>query len=92
MKKITWNEQKNQILQIQRGICFEQILEKIELGEILDRKINPNSNKYPNQEIFIFEIDDYICYVPFVETDTEVFLKTIIFSRKLNKEYKNGHK
>lgn len=92
MKKITWNEQKNQILQIQRGICFEQILEKIESNEILDRRVHPNVDKYPHQEIFIFEIDDYICYVPFVENDTEVFLKTIIFSRKLNKECSNGNK
>jgi len=32
----------------------------------------------------------YICYVPFVENDEEIFLKTIIPSRKLHKEFKGG--
>jgi hypothetical protein len=89
MKPIHWNENKNQLLKIQRNISFDDVLNKIELGEILDRKIHPNREKYPNQEIFVFEIDNYICYVPFVENKDEIFLKTIIFSRKLNKEYNN---
>jgi uncharacterized DUF497 family protein len=88
MKIIKWNESKNQLLKMQRGICFEDILEKIEKKEILGRKKHPNSNKYPNQMIFIFEIDEYIYYVPYVEDDKEIFLKTIIPSRKLTKEYR----
>jgi hypothetical protein len=88
MKIIKWNESKNQFLKMQRGICFEDILEKIEKKEILGRKKHPNSNKYPNQMIFIFEIDEYIYYVPYVEDDKEIFLKTIIPSRKLTKEYR----
>jgi uncharacterized DUF497 family protein len=88
MKIIKWNESKNQFLKMKRGICFEDILEKIEKKEILGRKKHPNSNKYPNQMIFIFEIDEYIYYVPYVEDDKEIFLKTIIPSRKLTKEYR----
>ena len=88
MKTIKWNEDKNQLLKIQRGVCFEDILDKIEAGEILGRKKHPNSNKYPNQMIFIFEINEYIYYVPFVEDEDKIFLKTIIPSRKLTKEYK----
>ncbi|MBT5934132.1 DUF4258 domain-containing protein [Sulfurimonas sp.] len=87
-KQINWNEEKNQLLQIQRGISFEMVLEKLLKGEIIGRKSHPNSNKYPNQKIFILELDDYICFVAFVENDTEIFLKTIIPSRKLNKEHK----
>ena len=49
--------------------------------------LHPNSDKYPNQEIFIIRLKDYICYVPFVENEKEIFLKTIIPSRKLNKIY-----
>lgn len=89
MKTIVWNEEKNQLLKLQRNISFDDILEKIKLGEIIARKTHPNTKKYPNQQIFIFAINDYICYVPFVENETEIFLKTIIFSRKLNKEYNN---
>ena len=84
---IKWNEEKNQILKMQRGIGFEQILDKIESGEILGRKIHPNKKKYPNQQIFIIEIDSYIYYVPYVENNDEIFLKTIIPSRKLRKHY-----
>ncbi len=89
-KLITWNEEKNQILKMQRKIGFEQILEKIESREIAGRKVHPNKEKYPNQQIFIIKIDDYIYYVPFVENSDEIFLKTIIPSRKLTKKYGGG--
>jgi uncharacterized DUF497 family protein len=88
MKKIIWDETKNQLLKLNRDICFEDILDKIELGEIIARKVHPNQEKYPHQQIFVFDINNYMCYVPFVENDNEILLKTIIFSRKLNKEYK----
>ena len=87
---IRWNEEKNQLLKLQRGIGFEEVLEKILNGKIIGKKVHPNKKKYPNQQIFILEIDSYICYVPFVENDKEVFLKTIIPSRKLNKEMKGN--
>ena len=85
-KIIKWDEEKNQLLQIQRGVSFEQILDLMEDGKIVGRKIHPNREKYPNQEIFIFEIDDYLWYVPFIES--EIFLKTIIPSRKLTNKSK----
>ncbi|MCK5673064.1 MAG: BrnT family toxin [Spirochaetales bacterium] len=89
-KLITWNEEKNQILKMQRGVSFEQILEKVESGEIVGRKVHPDKDKYPNQQIFIIKIDDYIYYVPFIENSDELFLKTIIPSRKLTKQYRGG--
>ena len=89
-KIIRWNEEKNQFLKMQRGLCFEQILDKIESGEILGRKNHPNREKYPHQKIFIIEIEHYVYYVPFVESNDEIFLKTIIPSRKMTKQY-GGH-
>jgi len=89
MKKIEWNEEKNQLLKLTRDICFDDIFEKIEKQEILDRKKHPNSSKYPNKMIFVFEIKNYIYYVPYVEDEKKIFLKTIIPSRKLKKEYKD---
>jgi hypothetical protein len=86
-KKIKWDEEKNQLLKLQRGVNFDEVLEQIEAGKILGRKAHPNSDKYSNQEIFIIELKSYIYYVPFIENDSEVFLKTIIPSRKLNKIY-----
>ena len=87
-KIIKWNEEKNQLLQLQRNLNFEMVLEKILKGEIITRKAHPDKNKYPDQQIFVMELNDYICYIPFVENDEEIFLKTIIPSRKLDKKYR----
>ena len=38
--------------------------------------------------IFVSELNGYVCYVPFVENEDEIFLKSIIPSRKLDKEFK----
>ena len=72
---------------MQRGICFEQILDKLESGDILGRKTHPNTKKYPDQQIFIIDVENYIYYVPFVETSNEIFFKTIIPSRKATRVY-----
>ena len=89
MKKLLrWNEEKNQLLQIQRNLSFEMVLDKIEKQEILARRSYPDRDKYPHQYIFIMELNGYMCYVPFVENDNEIFLKTIIPSRKLKKEFR----
>ena len=58
--------------------------------EVLDIVDHPNKRKYPNQRVFILEINEYVYYVPFVEDENEVFLKTIIPSRKLKKDYLGG--
>ena len=92
MKEIKWSEEKNQILQLTRGLSFEMVLHALENGNIIDIKEHPNRQKYPNQKIFILMLNDYLCYVPFVENEKEIFLKTIIPSRKLKKEYQDAKK
>ncbi len=87
-KQSIWNEEKNQLLQIQRGVSFEMVEEKMIKKEILDIREYPNKAKYPNQKILIVELNDYICYVPFVENEHNYFLKSIIPSRKLHIEFK----
>lgn len=88
MKPIKWDEEKNQLLIMQRNLSFEMVLDKMQNHQILERRSHPDKQKYPHQFIFILELDGYICYVPFVESDDEIFLKTIIPSRKLKKEFK----
>jgi len=90
-KVIRWNEEKNQLLQIQRKLSFEMVLDKIEDQEILARRSHPDKEKYPHQFIFIIELEGYVCYVPFVENEEEIFLKSIIPSRKLNKAFKGAN-
>ena len=84
MKYFNWNFEKNKKLIKERGVSFEMCLVKIENKEILDIL---NSFNYPNQKIFVLEIDNYVYLTPFVENEDEIFLKTIIPSRKFTKKY-----
>ena len=70
-----------------RGVSFEDIVYYIQQDQLLDDLENPNQEKYPNQRIFIVEVDSYAYLVPYVENDEEIFLKTIIPSRKATKQY-----
>ena len=87
MKVINWNAQKNQELIKQRGVSFDDVLYYLLQGEMLDDLQHHNQDKYPNQKMFVLAIDDYVYLVPYVETDEEIFLKTIIPSRKATKQY-----
>jgi len=40
--------------------------------------------------MFVLDIDDYVYLVPYVENRKEIFLKTIIPSRKATKMYLGG--
>lgn len=42
------------------------------------------------QKIPVVLVDGYVYLVPFVENDEEIFLKTIIPSRKATKQYGGG--
>jgi uncharacterized DUF497 family protein len=87
MKTINWNPEKNQILIQERNISFEDVLFAIQQFDLLDDMKHPNEQKYPNQRVFVVNIDGYVYLVPYVETETEFFLKTIIPSRKATKKY-----
>jgi uncharacterized DUF497 family protein len=88
-KIYNWNFKKNQLLLKERGISFERIIFEISLGNELDVVLHPNQDKYPGQMISMVEVDGYVYAVPFVESDTEIFLKTIIPSRKATKQYRS---
>lgn len=90
MKPYTWNEDKNQVLKAQRNISFEDIVVHIANGDLLEVVANPNQEKYRGQRIFVVKVRNYAWLVPFVETDDELFLKTIIPSRKATRKYLRG--
>jgi uncharacterized DUF497 family protein len=90
MKYFAWSPEKNARLKKERGISFEEAVFHIEQGDVLDLLAHPNQDKYPGQRIFVVAMNDYAYLVPFVETDTEIFLKTIIPSRKATKQYFGG--
>ncbi|MEI6611007.1 MAG: toxin, partial [Deltaproteobacteria bacterium] len=43
--------------------------------------------RYPEQKIAVVMIDTYVYLVPYVEHNEEIFLKTIIPSRKATNKY-----
>jgi len=87
MKIINWNNRKNELLKIERNISFEEVALQFDQNNILEIIEHPNKNKYFNQKVAIININDYIYLVPFVENNEEIFLKTIIPSRKATKKY-----
>ena len=87
MKPINWNSTKNQQLIAERGISFEDIVFYIQQGQLLDDIEHPNRDKYPEQRIFVINVDGYALLVPYVEDRKEIFLKTVIPSRKATKQY-----
>ena len=93
MKKVEWNKEKNIKLIETRGVSFEQIFEIISTERAIYVIKHPNKQKYPNQKLMFVNIDNYIYYVPFVEDEEKMFLKTIIPSRKATKIFiKNTNK
>ena len=87
MKPINWNSTKNQQLVAERGISFEDVVFYIQQGQLLDDIQHPNSEKYPGQRVFVINIDGYAHLVPYIEDRKEIFLKTVIPSRKATKQY-----
>lgn len=88
MKIITWDPQKNEQLKKQRGISFDEVLFHVSAGDVLEIFEHPNQERYPGQKIYAIALEEYVYLVPFVESDDEIFLKTIIPSRKATRHYK----
>jgi len=86
-KRIEWSKAKNKTLKATRSVTFEIVAQIIYSDEYLGVSDHPNKIKYPQQRIYIVFINNYYYYVPFVEDDDKIFLKTIIPSRKIKRKY-----
>jgi len=82
-----WNNDKNSDFKRTRGVCFEQVVLHVEQGDLLDILQHPNKTLYPNQRVLVVKMIDYVYAVPFVGEGEIRFLKTIIPSRKLTRDY-----
>jgi len=87
MPHYAWNPEKNEQLKEERGVSFEDVVFHIEAGDEVDIFDHPNQKRYPGQKISVVLIEGYAYLVPFVESEEEIFLKTIIPSRKATKQY-----
>lgn len=87
MGPFAWNHAKNALFMAERGLCFEAVVAAVEADGLLDVLEHPNPSRYPSQRILVVYLNAYAHLVPFVETDSGLFLKTIIPSRKATRQY-----
>jgi len=90
VRTLAWNSDKNDLLRTERGISFEDIVLNIQPGNEVDIFEHPNQERYPGQKISVVLVERYAYLVPFIESEEEIFLKTIIPSRKATKLYIGG--
>ncbi|MBU0975139.1 toxin [Patescibacteria group bacterium] len=86
---INFNEEKNQLLKMLRGISFDEVVHMLKTKKLVENVRHSNVKKYPNQFIFLFKLDEHIYAAPYVidENKKEIFLKTIYPSRKFTKQF-----
>lgn len=88
--RFDWNDAKSAVLKHERGVSFEDVVFHVAAGGLLDLLDHPNPEAYPGQRVMVVEIEGYAFVIPFVADDDVWFLKTIIPSRKMTKQYLGG--
>lgn len=83
MVEIRWDSAKNESLKESRDVSFEEIIQSKWLG-IIEHPTRPH------QSLILFEHKGYVWVAPCVETETEIFLKTLFPSRKYTALYRKG--
>jgi hypothetical protein len=86
-KPFSWSAPKDAWLRAERGVGFEQVVDAIRAGDLLDVAIRSGPSRHAGQRILVVRIGDYAWLVPFVENEREFFLKTIIPSRKATRKH-----
>ena len=92
MKPIRWNPDKGLSLKAERGVSFEEVLSAISQGGLLSVMDHPNRAKYGHQKMLVVRIQDYAYLIPYVESEREIFLKSIMPSRKATRDFLSGDK
>ena len=83
-----FSPEKNLALIEERNISFDEVIAAIENDQIMDIVEHPNQQKYGNQKMYVIWVKEYVYLVPFViDTNGDIFLKTIIPSRKAKRKY-----
>ena len=87
MSEFDWSDEKNEMLERTRQVCFEDVVVCIQNGDVLNVIRHPNRKRYPNQNMIVLNVGGYVWLVPYVKAKGVRFLKTIIPSRKATREY-----
>lgn len=92
VKPMRWSAEKSLSLKAERGVSFEEVLSAISQSGLLCVMDHPNRTKYGHQKMLVVRIRDYAYIVPCVESDGEIFLKSIMPSRKATRQFLSGDK
>lgn len=92
MKPTRWSSEKSLLLKTERGVSFEDVLVAISQGGLITIMDHPNRARYQGQKILVVRIRDYAYLVPYIESENEIFLKSIIPSRKATRDFLPGGK
>ena len=87
-KYFDWDPVKDEKLKKDRGIGFDDVIDAIRIGGLIETRRHPNQKEYRHQQELIVLIGEYVYVVPFVEDEEKMFLKTIFPSRKETKRFK----
>ena len=87
-----WGTEKSLSLKAERGVSFEEILSTISRGGLLRVMDHPNRAQYGHQKMLVARIRDYAYLIPYVESKNEIFLKSIMPSRKATRDFLSGDK
>lgn len=83
MKELRWNLLKSERLKKTRGALFEDILQ----SRLVAVKKHPGKE---HQKLMLFEYRGSIWVIPYVESEHEIFLKTLYPSGKYTRMYRKG--
>ena len=86
---VRFDSNKSTLLKETRGMSFEDLLDLVYDGKVLDNIKHNNLKKHPNQNILIIKTTGYIYAMPYVIDDKKkmIFLKTAYPSHNLTKKY-----
>ena len=83
--KFEWNEEKNESLKKERGVSFEMVEAAWFNNEEVHVVKHHNQRLYSHQGELLLKLKGYVYSVPFVQTGSVLFLKTMFPSRKAKK-------
>lgn len=88
-ERFAWDEEKNEWLAVARGITFREVADAVTHSR-LALIGNKNQDRYPNQYVFIVEINGYAWQVPADRTEYGWYLRMAFPSRSATRMYLEG--
>ena len=83
MKELKWDPLKSEWLKRERGVSFEEMVQRPFLG------ITRNPAR-PDQKLLVYVFEGYLWAIPCVKSEEGFFLKTMYPNRRLQKLWKSG--